>query len=66
MTEILKTVKDFISDIADIPFTAYYRMYVNEVQDKSIAREVEFLMCHNDVSTLSMIKVINSDIDRWA
>lgn len=65
MTQILKTVKEFIGDVVDIPFNTYYRMYVNEVQDMSIAREVEFMLWRNNVSTLSIIAAINSDIDRW-
>ena len=63
---MLETVKDYISNISDMSFEEYYREYIYKVQEVNIKREIEFLVKYNqDLSTLSMIKEINSKLDNW-
>lgn len=63
---MLEIVKEYISNVSDMSFAEYYREYIYKVQEANIDREIEFMIKYNqDISTLSMIKEINSKLDNW-
>ena len=59
---MLDTIKQTIKEVPFISFEEYFLRYVMKMQDDNIDNEVSFLLRNNFLSTLSLDRLINSEV----
>ena len=61
---MLETIKSCIVNSPFITFEQYFVLYVMQMQDANIDNEVAFLLRNNSLSTLSIDRLINSEVNK--
>lgn len=57
---MLETIKEFISELDDIPFNRYFVAYMIRVQDSNIENEVKSLMNKSTLNIYVLDKVLEN------
>lgn len=55
---MLSTIKKYINDLPNQNFLSYYNLYIMDMQDKNIDRELSYLLAANNLNILNMSKLI--------
>lgn len=61
---MLETVKESIHNLPDISFQEFYSDYVMKVQDDNIDEEFRFLSSNNNLTPLSINRLISKSFER--
>ena len=61
---MLETVKESIHDLPNISFQEFYSNYVMHVQDENIDEELRFLSSNNNLTPLSINRLISTSFER--
>ena len=61
---MLMTIRDFIDTLDDTSFEEFYVEYIMYMQNVAMQNEFDYLIKHNQLNALNLIKLINSETDR--
>lgn len=61
---MLGTIRDFIDTLDDSTFEEFYVEYIMYMQNVAMQNEFNYLIKHNQLNALNLIKLINSETDR--
>lgn len=61
---MLRTVKHYIDELPDIPFSQFFLLYIMDVQDVNIDIEADMLFRNKDldVSTICNVNTVINDV----
>lgn len=58
---MLENVKSMIQNLPDTPFNTLFVNYVMKVQDENIEEELRYLRSRNNLTPISMCKLLTSE-----
>lgn len=61
---VLRTIKNYIDTLDNIPFSEYYISYIEYIQDSNIEMELSHIKNSASATPLKMIHAVNSEFDR--